>query len=621
MLAKMEARARRPALAPLAFLALVLAPACGGAANMGAVVRPNDMTAAEAVGEGKCSKVPTTAQPLVVDWPSQISGKLEHQMLAEHRIVLVKYSCDGIVPLYDCEVPGQYRFARYSLKSDVTRLKNSDELRANLPRIAGANVSASLERGNQIEIAWMQVGMLATTANKVYRSDVGNSPECAAATHFVHEAHIGAFVKQTSSLGKVSAAVDVFKMTSSGASESTKSARTAAGSPDACKGEGDKAPPGECRAPIRLELRAILPGDAPVAPTKAATLADDEESDSGDCEDGLVVTDDGTCTTKENARSYVCDEDDVAECAEQCKRGSMMSCRLAGRAYESGKGGAAKDAEKARAFFQQACDGGSAGGCDDLGDLVVKGDRAAALALYEKGCGAGYAPSCQSLANAAEKDGDAKRAVSYWERSCALGNFSGCNSLGYAFSKGKGVEKDPKKATELYESACDGGVATACWNAAFKLAELPAAERPTKRILRRLAQGCDGGEGSACGELGRRLVVGEGIAADFDRGKHLLERGCDTCEAGDACLALARMYADGVSWFPQDERLATAALRKACEHDDGDGCYRYGVALQTGHGTKASPGAAIKAWAKGCKLDDPDACKSLCKADKAQCKN
>ena len=89
------------------------------------------------------------------------------------------------------------------------------------------------------------------------------------------------------------------------------------------------------------------------------------------------------------------------------------------------------DAEK----LKQACDGGEAKSCFDLGNRYREGegvakDLAKAAQLYQKACEAGHAGSCFNLAN--------------------------------RYREGEGVAKDLVKAAQLYQQACDEGEARAC---------------------------------------------------------------------------------------------------------------------------------------------------------------
>jgi hypothetical protein len=102
---------------------------------------------------------------------------------------------------------------------------------------------------------------------------------------------------------------------------------------------------------------------------------------------------------------------------------------------------------RAAALYGQACDGGEAHGCGNLGFL------------YETG-------------NGVEKDG--ARAVALYKQACEGGDAHGCGNLGFMYEAGNGVGKDDARAAALYKQACDGGHASGCTSLSrLRLAETP----------------------------------------------------------------------------------------------------------------------------------------------------
>ncbi|MBO7381126.1 MAG: sel1 repeat family protein, partial [Neisseriaceae bacterium] len=92
---------------------------------------------------------------------------------------------------------------------------------------------------------------------------------------------------------------------------------------------------------------------------------------------------------------------------------------------------------QAAKLYEQACHGGNAGGCYNLGVLYGKGkgvkqDYAQAAKLYEQTCNGGIA--------------------------------QGCNNLGLLYKNGQGVKQNYVQAAKLYEKACNGGAASGCSN-------------------------------------------------------------------------------------------------------------------------------------------------------------
>ncbi len=108
---------------------------------------------------------------------------------------------------------------------------------------------------------------------------------------------------------------------------------------------------------------------------------------------------------------------------------SSVALQEAYKAYK------ANDYGRARALYGQACKGGAAVGCYNLGQIFRTGaggarDQARARALYGQAC----------------KGGDAR----------------GCHNLGLMFKRGVGGARDEARARALYGQACKGGDARGC---------------------------------------------------------------------------------------------------------------------------------------------------------------
>ena len=65
--------------------------------------------------------------------------------------------------------------------------------------------------------------------------------------------------------------------------------------------------------------------------------------------------------------------------------------------------------------------------------------------------------------NAANK-GNYAQAAKLFEQACHGGIAEGCFNLGNLYAKGQGVKQDYEKATKLFEQACHGGDERGCYN-------------------------------------------------------------------------------------------------------------------------------------------------------------
>jgi len=129
-----------------------------------------------------------------------------------------------------------------------------------------------------------------------------------------------------------------------------------------------------------------------------------------------------------------------------CKGGQMPGCITLGDMWEHATvmtydepSKAFQNLDRARGFYQKACDNSVMLGCTRLGLIyefppydVWNKDLNKANSLYQKAC-----------------DGD-----DMW----------GCNNLATSYDSGEGVSKDHSRALALYKKSCLGGFAGACEN-------------------------------------------------------------------------------------------------------------------------------------------------------------
>ena len=57
----------------------------------------------------------------------------------------------------------------------------------------------------------------------------------------------------------------------------------------------------------------------------------------------------------------------------------------------------------------------------------------------------------------AEKKGNYAQAAKLWEQACNGGDAKGCFNLGVLYANGQGVKQNHAQAAKLYEQACHGG--------------------------------------------------------------------------------------------------------------------------------------------------------------------
>lgn len=478
-------------LGALVFGAIAVAPfALGGCdKKAGDLVRPEERTANDAMGEGTCDEeaIKADANPLVVDWSDSDRAALESEM--SKGVALVEYTCDGVKVLKGCAVEGVYSYAGVSRKTKVISMEDMSSVRANLT--AGklpAEVKAELDRGATLDLAYVLVGTESTTVSTVVRGDLP-AERCKSATHFVYDAQVGAFAMETGAAGQAKAAVDILGRGASAGTASSKATRTTDGDPGACEGAGSSTPAAVdgCQALLRVTLFPIETGDTSVAATSVKKKGSIDGR--GGCPDGFKYVD-GACEKADKVKHYLCEKGNADECKAQCDKGSMESCgRLANHILsdmmEEDEAAVMPLIMDVRDKYAQACaEAGEADACTLAGfailiDFANEGEnidpatlepRVKNMAKFlEAGCRGGESYSCELMADTYLEGSfdpmvpkDVSRYYDIVEQSCHAGAAASCGIASREFAFGSHMNVDLEKATEYGVLGCYGGVATDC---------------------------------------------------------------------------------------------------------------------------------------------------------------
>jgi TPR repeat protein len=527
-----------------------LCAGCGsGAQSVASEIRPQHATAAEALGEPppqQCRDVSKGGRPLVVDLKPEQRGDLEVAM--SEGIAVVAYGCGQLQLLADCRADGSYGFKGIVLKQQVIRLADADEIRANLPLSGAALASrlkADLRRGTTLDLATALVGNITSTRIRLHRSELRGL--CEGATHFVRGANIGAFVLQTGSAADLVTAAEIFGMGAGGGSQSSRVTRVQDGRLEDCRGAHPDAdaPPGNCRALVRLRLVPLSSGGpaVQVGPAAAEVAAAVSEEEAG-CPEGLVMSRD-KCMAPAKAKLHACEPEDVADCTEQCDLGEPFSCARLAQMYRTGKNVAA-DAQQAAQLYDKACRLEHAASCSQFGILVAEGtgtarDEQRAAELFELACKLGEANGCFNLGTL-YYDGvgvpkDPKRAFELFAQSCNAGKAAGCINVGVAYDDGDGVEKNPAQAFSLFKRACEGDEPLGCYNLAYMYSKGSGTAADQQQATRYYERACLQGSQQGCERAAERYLAGTGVGQDAQQGKALLERACKL-GSNSACAKL-----------------------------------------------------------------------------------
>jgi uncharacterized protein len=583
---------------------LLTLPSCGGA--VGKSVRPNDLTAGEALGTpiAACDGEPKFAQPLVVDLDASARMDLDASM--KKGIVVVAYDCKSLRVLSNCKVgagSSAYQYAGLDLRESVVRVRGVDDLKVNMPMSAG-KLGGEVKAGRTIALGLAMLGRNTAQVDNVNRADLSGS--CEGATHFLQRATLGAFAVATGSIGKAAMVADIFKIGASASSESSREASMTDGTLEAChKAQADSETPTEkCRSPLYADLmplqgkaKASSSGDDPEtkpeeadsssspAPPSSSSSSPDKDTkkesktpDLNPCRDGYVRSG-GLCTKEPTDTGYLCQSFKKEECREQCDKGNAGSC------YNFGWG--TPDAE-ALPYYKKGCELDHADSCDKWGRIVRPpygktapddADRyKKAHDIFKLGCDKGSADACISLAEALDEQRNASMrdlpgSFRAWKRGCLLGSSVGCYWTALGYVDGKGTDKDAKKGLDLLNRACDGGNEKVCADLVSELRHGTRFPKDMDRALvlsKKLCTSAGAGSHQAKVETASRCEVTAEILTDlgqYDEAFKYAKTACDALTGEVAyCIPMARLQEEGKG-TKKDVATARATIAKYCSNE------------------------------------------------------
>ncbi len=187
----------------------------------------------------------------------------------------------------------------------------------------------------------------------------------------------------------------------------------------------------------------------------------------------------------------------VKEYEDSSDKGDAEEYYALGLMYLNGDG-VSEDIIKGMQFLREACDRGSAKGCNYLGFLYSH-----------------------------MKDADYFQVRELYTKACDGGNIEGCSNLGGMYLNGEGGSKDIGKAIELFSKACDGGDTGVCLQLGAIYLSGEVVEQDYSKAVEFFTKACDGGNAQACFYLAKLYGSGLGVRKDIEQAKKLLEKACD----------------------------------------------------------------------------------------------
>lgn len=306
------------------------------------LARPPEL---EIPGQGKCTVGQSVSHPLVVEWAAAERASLEAR-LSRGMVAVSVQGCD-IAVMRQCEVRGGYSYMGLTRKNDRVKIRNADELYANLP-LGAAKLEAKLARKGELDVEIALVGMLMSPAGRPGREAL--SGDCEAATHVITGVQVGAFHFFAGGEGEIKAGGAYGAIGAGAGSAAERETLSADGEPARCDAatSADAKPPEGCGALIRIELTP-LPAAVAAAPRQTPCPVgarwDGQRCLMEPCPTGMSRGSDGVCRgpgdaaqTEPAKAPAPAVSDEAALCRKWCERDMACQAEARGVAEPEGQG-------------------------------------------------------------------------------------------------------------------------------------------------------------------------------------------------------------------------------------------------------------------------------------------
>jgi hypothetical protein len=247
----------------LASVLVLSSASCGGKMTPPTMEGREGMLSRSAVAEQCDQASKNHLRPFVIQWDATDLADFEAK--ARGGTVLVRYEGCELVPLYAC-MDATRPFGSYGTPEFTSgtvqglEVQNEGELYGKLP-LGAVSLSGRLQAGESLHLKYFVSGVATASRDSVYRDEVERMDACKGATHFVYAYNLGAFELESmeSSSGEVGASALGGEV--GGKRSSSEKQLGHGGTIASCSTQAQTA----CRVPIRVELRPIQSGAAPVA--------------------------------------------------------------------------------------------------------------------------------------------------------------------------------------------------------------------------------------------------------------------------------------------------------------------------------------------------------------------
>jgi len=234
----------------------------------------------------------------------------------------------------------------------------------------------------------------------------------------------------------------------------------------------------------------------------------------------------------------------------------------------------------------------------------------------EARCQAAEAVACNNLGAALEHgsngfEQDKTAAIKAYEKACDLEEPYSCSNVAIMTHEGRGVDPDPAKALPWAKRGCNGGDPKGCdWAAKIlRDADLQANALEVANLSRR---GCEMDHASSCIWWGIALEDGTGVVQDKHAAIANYAKACDLDE-GIGCYNAALTYKDNQNAFLGSDRFQNSAsfAQRGCELRHAGACNTLGYALDIGRGVERDQAQARAVFEDTCAWDSGLGCYNL----------
>lgn len=101
-------------------------------------------------------------------------------------------------------------------------------------------------------------------------------------------------------------------------------------------------------------------------------------------------------------------------------------------------------------YYELACNLGVGLACAWPAARAPEDQPAVRRRWYERACASGWGDACLTLGQDLDAAGRRPQAIAYWEKACKLGLLGVCQDVGDILSKGDGVPEDHERAVKMY---------------------------------------------------------------------------------------------------------------------------------------------------------------------------